>query len=114
MAEQEIPFKVVYALIWKSHEPDEIFNPQEFDDRIPRLMAWLKDVHKKGKLVACGGGGFENHTGGLTLITADNIEEAIEISEGSPMNEIGTTEILMWDVFYGDLNEKERVSTFQS
>jgi len=109
MAEQENPFKVVYALIWKSNEPDEIFNPQEFEDRIPRLMLWLKDIHKQGKLVACGGGGFENHSGGLTLITADNIEEAIAISEGSPMNEIGETEILMWDVFYGALDEKNRI-----
>ncbi|MBS1492178.1 MAG: hypothetical protein JST55_01630 [Bacteroidetes bacterium] len=109
MPEENSPFKVVYALIWKSHEPDEIFNPQEFDERIPRLMLWLKEIHSKGKLVACGGGGFENHTGGLTLITADNIEDAIAISEGSPMNEIGGTEILMWDVFYGNLNEKSQI-----
>ena len=113
MAEQENPFKVVYALIWKSHEPDEVFNPQDFDERIPRLMLWLKDIHKKGKLVACGGGGFENHTGGLTLITADNIQDAIEISNGSPMNEIGETEILMWDVFYGNLEEKSQILKLQ-
>lgn len=108
MAEEQSSFKVVYALIWKAHEPDEIFNPEEFDKRIPRLMEWLKEIYKKGKLVACGGGGFENHTGGLTLITADNIEEALEISKGSPMNEIGDTELMVWDVFYGNLDEKKQ------
>lgn len=113
MAEEQRPFKVVYALIWKSHETDDTFNPQEFDDRIPRLMLWLKEIFAKGKLVACGGGGFENHTGGLTLITADNIEDALAISAGSPMNEIGDTEVLMWDVFYGNLDEKNQTAKLE-
>ncbi|MBS1514383.1 MAG: hypothetical protein JSS63_05100 [Bacteroidetes bacterium] len=108
------PFKEVYALIWKANEPDGVFNPQEFQDRIPRLMEWLKSIYKKGKLVACGGGGFENHSGGLTLISADSIEDAVEISNGSPMNEIGKTEIMIWDVFYGELNETKQVQKLES
>lgn len=102
------PFKIVYALIWKSNEPDETFNQKEFEARIPRLMVWLKDMYKKGHLVACGGGGFEFHSGGLTLITANSVEEADELSKGSPMNEIGKTEILVWDVYFGNLAELER------
>ncbi len=102
------PFPVIYACIWKANESDATFSPQEFEARIPRLMQWLKDLHAKGKLVACGGGGFENHSGGLTLIKADSIEEAIELSSGTPMNEIGTTEIMVWDIFYGNLQVTER------
>src|SRR5689334_23116101 len=95
----------VYALIWRSTEPDETFNQEEFSSRIPRLMSWLRDLHAQGKLVACGGGGFENHVGGLTLIRADSIEEARELASGTPMNEIGTTDIMIWDLFYADLKQ---------
>ncbi len=105
---QQSPFPIVYACIWKAYESDATFDPRRFEERVPRLMQWLKDLHSKGKLVACGGGGFENHTGGLTLIKADSIEEAIALSDGSPMNEIGRTEILLWDVFYGNLAVTER------
>ena len=66
-------------------------------------MAWLHDLHASGKLVACGGGGFAEHSGGLTLVRADSPEEAMRLGEGSPMNEIGVTELLVWDVFYADL-----------
>jgi len=69
-----------------------------------------KSLKAGGHLVACGGGGFENHAGGLTLVRAKDIDEAMKMSAGSPMNEIGTTEILFWDVFYGDLNEKKNES----
>ena len=93
----------VYALIWRSHETDDTFDPTEFTSRIPRLMVWLRELYAGGHLVACGGGGFENHTGGLTLIRASGIEEAMKLSAGTPMNEIGTTEVLIWDVFYADL-----------
>ncbi len=94
--------RTIYACIWRSFEEDANFKQEEFDARIPRLMTWLRNLHQSGKLVACGGGGFENHSGGLTLIQADSIEEAMELSSGSPMNEIGTTEIMVWDVFYAN------------
>jgi uncharacterized protein YciI len=98
----------IYACIWRSTEPDETFSQLEFESRIPRLMEWLKSLHKAGKLVGCGGGGFETHSGGLTLIRADSIEEAIALSNGTPMNEIGHTEIMEWGVFWADLVVKER------
>lgn len=108
MSEEQNRFREVYALIWKSNDTDENFDQDEFTSRIPRLMEWLKDLHSKGKLVACGGGDFEARAGGLTLINADSPAEAKLLSMGSPMNEIGTTEIMIWDVFYADLNEKSR------
>jgi uncharacterized protein YciI len=96
----------IYALIWRSHDPEETFKQEEFESRIPRLMTWLRDLKSRGKLVACGGGGFENHAGGLTLLRADSIEEAQELAKGTPMNEIGSTEIFIWDVYYADLVQK--------
>jgi hypothetical protein len=98
-------FKEMYALIWKANESDETFKQEEFESRKPRLMVWLKNLYSKGHLAGCGGGGFDTHSGGLTLITASGIDEAIELSKGSPMNEIGKTEIMIWDVFYANLNE---------
>jgi uncharacterized protein YciI len=100
----------VYALIWRSSEPDETYNQEEFNSRVPRLMTWLRDLHAQGKLVACGGGGFENHSGGLTLIRASSVEEAQVLADGTPMNEIGTTDILVWDVFYANLVQTTRQS----
>ena len=104
MKEQR-PFREIYALIWRADKPDETFNPEEFESRIPRLMLWLKELYSKGNLAGCGGGGFEDRAGGLTLINAANIDEAKRLSAGSPMNEIGTTEIMVWDVFYAELSE---------
>ena len=98
--------RTIYACIWKSNEPDETFRQEEFDARIPRLMDWLRALQKGGHLLACGGGGFENHAGGLTLIQADSVEEAIELSNGTPMNEIGTTEVMVWDVFTANLQHE--------
>jgi hypothetical protein len=46
-------------------------------------------------------GGFESYTGGLTLINAAGIDKAG--SAGRPMNEIGKTAIMVWDLFYADL-----------
>lgn len=112
--EQEKPLPLVYACIWRAHDPDETFKPEEFEARIPRLMVWLKELYLRGKLVACGGGGFESHSGGLTLIKAESLEEAFELSSGSPMNEIGKTEIMLWDVFFGDLHIKEREHKLRS
>lgn len=98
----------IYALIWRSTATDEEFDQAEFEKRIPRLMEWLRNLHADGRLVGCGGGGFEHHAGGLTLIRAADAGEAQRLSEGSPMNEIGSTEIFLWDVFYADLVLTER------
>ncbi|MDB5035939.1 MAG: hypothetical protein JWQ98_3180 [Chlorobi bacterium] len=112
MSESDIPpahpdgrLRAVYAFIWRATEPDETFRQEEFESRIPRLMAWLKDLKSRGKLLGCGGGGFEHHAAGLTLVAAESEEEARELSAGSPMNEIGTTDIMIWDVFYANLAE---------
>ncbi|MBS1538297.1 MAG: hypothetical protein JST20_11180 [Bacteroidetes bacterium] len=99
--------KEVYACIWRATEPDETFNPEEFQSRIPRLMEWLRTLKAGGHLLGCGGGGFATHPAGLTLISAESVEEAQELSAGTPMNEIGTTEIMLWDVFYADLSVLE-------
>lgn len=93
----------IYAFIWKASEPDETFIQDEFTNRVPRLMEWLKKLKADNRLIACGGGGFENHSGGLTLVLADSPEHASELSNGSPMNEIGHTDIMFWDVYYGNL-----------
>ena len=70
-------------------------------------MEWLKDLKRNGHLVACGGGSFEHESGGLTLIKAQSVEAAKELSSRSPMEEIGTTEIFLWDVFHADLAANE-------
>jgi hypothetical protein len=96
---------VVYALVWKAHQS----NPQSmaaFEERIPRLMTWLKTLKKNGQLVACGGGSFDSSEGtmsGLTLVRATSFTHAKELSDGTPMNEIGKTEIMIWDIFHVDL-----------
>ena len=100
----------LYALIWRANDPDDTFDSAEFEQRIPRLMEWLRDLYAKGHLVGCGGGGFENHSGGLTLIRASGIDEAMQLSAGSPMNEIGTTDILVWDLFFANLDCREQES----
>jgi hypothetical protein len=94
----------IYALIWRSTEPEGTFRQEEFESRIPRLMMWLRELRDGGHLVGCGGGAFEHHAGGLTLVTASSPEEAVQLAAGSPMNEIGTTEIMVWDVFFADLS----------
>lgn len=94
---------MIFALIWRARDNDDTFQQSEFEARIPRLMVWLRDLRDKGKLLACGGGGFEKSPGGLTVIYAECPEEAMELSAGSPMNEIGSTEILQWGVYYGKL-----------
>jgi len=93
----------LYALIWRSAQPDSTFDAAEFDARVPRLKAWLKALHERGHLVACGGGGFESHSGGLTIVNASGPEEAQALARGSPMNEIGSTELLVWDVYFASL-----------
>jgi uncharacterized protein YciI len=96
---------VYYALIWKS----SAIGPQVmqgFEERIPRLMIWLKELRASGTLVACGGGAFESsegYSGGLTIIKANSFEQAHQISKGTPMNEIGKTEVMIWDLFAGNL-----------
>jgi hypothetical protein len=94
--------KTQYALIWKGEE-----DPEAFQARIPALMTWLRDLHAKGQLVACGGGGYEIGDGGLTILNVSSPEEALAIMETYPMNDIGKMELLVWDVFYADLVVKE-------
>lgn len=106
--QQNNSLPLVYALLWKSAQKDDEFDQQKFNERIPQLMAWLRQLYSQEKLVACGGGGFEEHTGGLTLIRTDTLEDAIAISKQNPMNDIGSTELLVWDVFYGNLSVTER------
>ena len=94
--------KTQYALIWRGEE-----NPEAFQARIPALMTRLRDLHSKGQLVACGGGGYEVGDGGLTILNVNSVEEAQAIMQTYPMNDIGTMELLVWDVFYADLVVKE-------
>lgn len=99
----------IYALIWRAHESDATFQQSEFDARLPRLMEWLRGLYATGHLLACGGGGFEHHSGGFTLISAETVEQALELSAGSPMNEIGTTELLVWDLYHANLQESVHI-----
>lgn len=94
--------KEVYACIWRATEPDETFNPEEFQSRIPRLMEWLKKL-KQVDTSLDGGGGFSTHAAGLTFILAE-ISGRGTTSSGTPMNEIGSTDVMLWDVFYADLS----------
>ncbi|MDJ0975040.1 MAG: hypothetical protein QNJ98_11310 [Planctomycetota bacterium] len=94
----------VYALIWRSTATDDEFDASAFEARIPRLMQWLGELKARGVLVACGGGGFENHAGGLTLIQCEAVEDALAIAAEQPMNDIGATEVLVWDVYYASLD----------
>jgi hypothetical protein len=98
---------IVYALLWRANESGPHIM-QEFEKRIPRLMGWLKELKKNGNLVACGGGAFdsaEGISGGLTLVRANSFDHARELSSGTPMNEIGKTEIMIWDLFHANLQE---------
>lgn len=103
----------IYAAIWKATEPDATFQQEEFESRLPRLMEWLRSLYASGNLVACGGGGFEDYAGGLTLIRAESHEQAAELSNGTPMNEIGTTELFLWDVYFADLHEESHIINLQ-
>lgn len=93
----------VYALIWRSTATDEQFDQAAFAERIPAVMAWLRALRGADELVACGGGGFEHHSGGLTLVRAASIERAVAIANSHPLNDIGSTELLVWDVYFADL-----------
>jgi len=93
--------KSIFALVWRSNAAQE-----EFESRIPRLMEWLRDLKERNILLGCGGGGWENDMmGGLTLLDVQTPEEAVAISKTHPMNEIGKTEIFLWDVFWANLVE---------
>ncbi len=107
------PFPRMYALIWRASKPDAEFDHAGFEARLPRLMLWLRELHAGGWLVACGGGGFEHSAGGLTIVRARDVHHACELSDGTPMNEIGTTEVLEWDVFFGKMDHTERAAKLQ-
>ena len=100
----------IYALIYRQQGTSE-----EFVSRLPRLMTWLRALHASGALVACGGGGFADDTGGgLTLIRAATPEEAEGIAAANPMNEIGRTELMLWDCFYADLQHLENLGKLET
>lgn len=104
---KEGEFPVVYACVWRASSSGKEAD-DAFQDRIPRLMEWLKKLKKDGNLVACGGGAFlGGPSGGLTLIKATSASKAKELSNGTPMNEIGETEVLLWDLFHADLKQNE-------
>lgn len=93
----------IYALIWRSNTNDEEFDQEAFNERMPALFTWLKNLKSQSKLLACGGGGFEFSPGGLTIIYAASPEEATEIASESPLSDMGTTEIMFWGVLHADL-----------
>ena len=92
---------MLFALIWKANETGDKAD-EAFQERIPRIMSWLRELKKDGHLVACGGGSFEDPAGGLTIIRADSPEQALEL-DNNPLNEIGKTELFLWDVHHADL-----------
>ncbi len=87
----------LYAIIWRSSAGVE-----EFESRIPGLMEWLRDLKAEGRLKACGG--WLHDEGGLTIIEAESLDEAIAIQQRNPLEKIGTSEIHAWDLFFADLN----------
>ena len=89
----------VYAIVWRFTEPSE-----RFQALVPRIMEWLKDLRRRGILVACGGGGFAEADGGLTLIRAASAEEASAEMAKSPQAAFGTQELFQWDVYFADLS----------
>lgn len=95
---------VLYAIVWRAHQDDATFDTAEFERRIPRLREWLDELHRQGKLAACGGGGFRDRSGGLTIVRAKDADEALALAAGSPLNEIGSSELLVWDVFFASLH----------
>jgi len=90
-----------FVFIWKANKTGEEAD-DEFQERIPRIMSWLSELQASGHLVACGGGSFEPPAGGITIIRANNAEHAQELNN-NPLNEIGSTEIFLWDVYHADL-----------
>lgn len=67
-------------------------------------MEWLKQLQNDGHLVTCGSGALEHHAGDLALLEADSCEQAKEPSDGNPMDEIGASDLLIWDVYFADLS----------
>lgn len=89
----------VYAILWRYTEPGE-----RFQALVPQIMAWLRDLKQRGVLVACGGGGFADADGGLTLIRAAGPEEAAAEMAKSPQAAFGTMELFEWQVYFADLS----------
>lgn len=102
-----------YALIWRAHETDDTFDQQAFNERMPALFQWLKQLKQESKLLACGGGGFECHPGGLTIIRAESPEEAQMHANQSPLSDLGTTEIFFWGLYYANLSELNQASKLE-
>ena len=93
----------IYALIWRSNTNDEEFDQEAFNARMPALFTWLQNLKSQSTLLACGGGGFEQSPGGLTIIYAESPEEAMTIARQSPLSDMGKTEIMFWGVFHADM-----------
>jgi uncharacterized protein YciI len=89
----------VYAILWRYTEPAE-----KFGALVPSIMAWLKDLRRRGILVACGGGGFADADGGLTIIRAAGPEEAAAEMARCPQTAFGTMELFEWGVYFADLS----------
>jgi uncharacterized protein YciI len=84
--------RTVYALLWKSTS-----SQAEFEAALPRLMEWLRELKKDGRLLGCGG--FANEDGGLTLIDAQSLEQARAVAAASPQSTLGATTIFEWEVY---------------
>jgi uncharacterized protein YciI len=93
----------IYALIWRAHANDDEFDQQAFNERMPALFDWLRELKSQSRLLACGGGGFATSSGGLTIIKAESPEEAQEIASQSPLADMGNTELLFWGVFHANM-----------
>jgi uncharacterized protein YciI len=89
----------VYAIVWRFTEP-----AARFEALIPQIMEWIKDLRRRGILVACGGGGFAEADGGLTLLRAASAAEAAAEMAKSPQTAFGTQELFQWDVYFADLS----------
>lgn len=50
----------------------------------------------------------------MTVIRADSPDHARELVSGDPMLEIGTHDLLVWDVFYADLVDHASIEKLTS
>ena len=98
--------KTVYALVWRRSVP-----AAEFERRIPEIMAWLRDLRRRGRLRGCGGAGGAEWNGGVTLIEAASADEAIAEAAASPQASMGATEVVQWEVYFADLVVEKDMGT---
>ena len=67
-------------------------------------IAFLRELHKEGKLVMCGP--FTNYKGGMIIVKASNLDDAKQISENDPFVREGvrTPEVRVWELSCEDNN----------